>query len=91
MAEYIERGVSCKDCFYSGVCPGLSPFRERDDTDAERCEAYTDSKDGKLICACCKSCQRVVVVGGRRFCDGSKGSSVQICRGWYDPEHFKKG
>ena len=55
MAEHIER--ECKDCFYSGVCPGLAPFRERDDTDAERCEAYTDSKDGKLLCGCCSDCR----------------------------------
>ena len=91
MAEYIDRGVSCKDCFYSGVCPGLAPFRERDDTDAERCEAYTDSKDGNPICVCCKSCQRVIQEGGKRFCGGKGGKLTRICDGWHDPEHFKKG
>ena len=89
MAEHINRGASCKDCFYNIHCPGLNTLRkERDDTDAERCKAYTE---GNPICVCCKSCQRVIQEGGKRFCGGKGGKLTRICDGWHDPEHFKKG
>lgn len=88
--EQPVRKASCADCFYNGVCPGLIPSKGKNDTDAERCKAYIDNREGRLICACCKSCRLAKREDGKHRCTKQEKSGV-ICGGWHDPKHFTKG
>ena len=37
--EYIERGATCKDCFYDRVCPHIYDY------DADRCGAFINKAE----------------------------------------------
>lgn len=50
MAEYIERGATCKDCFYDRVCPHTFDY------DANRCGAYINKADVVEVVRC-KDCK----------------------------------